>query len=99
MEDFEEAIDRVVARVEKKNQYPQRQRERDRGLSRVGPCPGGRSLPNADPVHRISIVPRGIAAGLHVAAPTEDRYLMTRSELPDKLAVLFGGRVAETRLR
>jgi cell division protease FtsH len=53
------------------------------------------SLPNADPVHRISIVPRGIAALGYVTAPTEDRYLMTRSELLDKLAVLFGGRVAE----
>jgi cell division protease FtsH len=54
------------------------------------------SLPNADPVHRISIVPRGIAAlGYTLQLPTEDRYLMTRSELLDKVAVLFGGRVAE----
>jgi cell division protease FtsH len=54
------------------------------------------SLPNADPVHRISIIPRGIAAlGYTLQLPTEDRYLMTRSELLDKLAVLFGGRVAE----
>jgi cell division protease FtsH len=54
------------------------------------------SLPNTDPVHRISIIPRGIAAlGYTLQLPIEDRYLMTRSELLDKLAVLFGGRVAE----
>jgi cell division protease FtsH len=53
-------------------------------------------LPNTDPVHRISIIPRGIAAlGYTLQLPTEDRYLMTRSELLDKLAVLYGGRVAE----
>lgn len=54
------------------------------------------SSPNADPVHRISIIPRGIAAlGYTLQLPTEDRYLVTRAELLDKLAVLFGGRAAE----
>jgi cell division protease FtsH len=53
-------------------------------------------LPNADPVRRISIIPRGIAAlGYTLQLPTEDRYLMTRTELLDRLAVLLGGRVAE----
>jgi cell division protease FtsH len=53
-------------------------------------------LPHADPVRRISIIPRGIAAlGYTLQLPTEDRYLMTRSELLDRLAVLLGGRVAE----
>jgi cell division protease FtsH len=53
-------------------------------------------LPNADPVRRISIIPRGIAAlGYTLQLPTEDRYLMTKSELLDRLAVLLGGRVAE----
>ncbi|MBR9985728.1 MAG: cell division protein FtsH, partial [Desulfosarcina sp.] len=54
------------------------------------------SVDHADPVHKISIIPRGIAAlGYTQQQPTEDRYLMTRSELIDRLAVLFGGRVAE----
>jgi len=54
------------------------------------------SVPNADKVHRISIIPRGISAlGYTMQLPTEDRYLMTRSELLDRLAVLLGGRVAE----
>jgi len=53
-------------------------------------------LPNSDPVHRISIIPRGISAlGYTLQLPTEDRYLMTKSELLNRLAVLLGGRVAE----
>ncbi|MFH1625933.1 MAG: cell division protein FtsH, partial [Pseudomonadota bacterium] len=54
------------------------------------------SLPTTDPVHKVSIIPRGIAAlGYTMQLPTEDRYLMTRSELLDRLAVFLGGRVAE----
>ncbi len=53
------------------------------------------SVEYADPVHKISIIPRGIAALGYTQQPTEDRYLMTRSELPVRLAVLLGGRVAE----
>ena len=54
------------------------------------------SVPGADKVHRISIIPRGISAlGYTLQLPTEDRYLLTRSELLDRLAVLLGGRVAE----
>jgi cell division protease FtsH len=54
------------------------------------------SVPSADPVHKISIIPRGIAAlGYTLQLPTEDRYLLTRSELLDRLAVMLGGRTAE----
>jgi cell division protease FtsH len=54
------------------------------------------AVPTADPVHKISIIPRGIAAlGYTLQLPTEDRYLLTRSELLDRLAILLGGRVAE----
>ena len=60
-------------------------------------CPA--SSPNADPVHRISIIPRGIAAlGYTLQLPTEDGYLVTRAELLDKLAVLFGGREEVARI-
>ena len=96
MEDFEEAIDRVVAGLEKKNRLLSDKEKEIVAYHESGHALVAASLPNADPVHRISIVPRGIAAlGYTLQLPTEDRYLMTRSELLDKLAVLFGGRVAE----
>jgi cell division protease FtsH len=96
MEDFEEAIDRVVAGLEKKNRILNDKEKEIVAYHESGHALVAASLPNADPVHRISIVPRGIAAlGYTLQLPTEDRYLMTRSELLDKLAVLFGGRVAE----
>src|SRR4029077_4667027 len=54
------------------------------------------SLPNADPVHKVTIIPRGVAAlGATYQLPLEDRYLLTRSEIEDRIAVLLGGRVAE----
>jgi cell division protease FtsH len=96
MRDFEEAIDRVVAGLEKKNRLLSDKEKEIVAYHESGHALVASSLPNADPVHRISIVPRGIAAlGYTLQLPTEDRYLMTRSELLDKLAVLFGGRVAE----
>jgi cell division protease FtsH len=96
MSDFEEAIDRVVAGLEKKNRLLNDKEKEIVAYHESGHALVAASLPNADPVHRISIIPRGIAAlGYTLQLPTEDRYLMTRSELLDKLAVLFGGRVAE----
>jgi cell division protease FtsH len=96
MQDFEEAIDRVVAGLEKKNRILNDKEKEIVAYHESGHALVAASLPNADPVHRISIIPRGIAAlGYTLQLPTEDRYLMTRSELLDKLAVLFGGRVAE----
>jgi cell division protease FtsH len=96
MRDLEEAIDRVVAGLEKKNRILN---ERDKEIvayHESGHALVASTLPNADPVHRISIIPRGIAAlGYTLQLPTEDRYLVTKSELLDKLAVLLGGRVAE----
>ncbi|MBI3327398.1 MAG: ATP-dependent zinc metalloprotease FtsH, partial [Nitrospinae bacterium] len=96
MQDFEEAIDRVVAGLEKKNRILNEKEKEIVAYHESGHALVAASLPNADPVHRISIVPRGIAAlGYTLQLPLEDRYLMTRSELLDKLAVLLGGRVAE----
>jgi cell division protease FtsH len=96
MRDLEEAIDRVVAGLEKKNRILN---ERDKEIvayHESGHALVASTLPNADPVHRISIIPRGSAAlGYTLQLPTEDRYLVTKSELLDKLAVLLGGRVAE----
>ncbi|NPB08857.1 MAG: ATP-dependent zinc metalloprotease FtsH, partial [Thermodesulfobacteria bacterium] len=96
MEDFEEAVDRVIAGLQKKNRYISSQEKERVAYHESGHALVASALPHADPVHRISIVPRGMAAlGYTLQLPTEDRYLMTRSELLDKLAVLLGGRAAE----
>ncbi len=96
MEDFEEAVDRVIAGLQKKNRYISSQEKERVAYHEAGHALVASAMPHADPVHRISIVPRGMAAlGYTLQLPTEDRYLMTRSELLDKLAVLLGGRAAE----
>jgi len=96
MADFEEAIDRVVAGLEKKSRVLS-EKERDIvAHHEMGHALVAFSVTHADPVHKISIIPRGIAAlGMTYQLPTEDRFLMTRSELEDRIAVLLGGRVAE----
>jgi cell division protease FtsH len=94
--DFDEAIDRVVAGLAKKNRVMNAQEKEIVALHESGHAIVAESVEHADPVHKISIIPRGIAAlGYTQQQPTEDRYLMTRSELLDRLAVLLGGRVAE----
>jgi cell division protease FtsH len=96
MADFEEAIDRIVAGLEKKNRLMSKKEKEIVAFHESGHAIMASLLPNADPVRRISIIPRGIAAlGYTLQLPTEDRYLMTRTELLDRLAVLLGGRVAE----
>ena len=96
MADIEEAIDRVVAGLEKKRRLMSKKEKEIVAYHESGHATVASLLPNADPVHRISIIPRGISAlGYTLQLPTEDRYLMTKSELLDRLAVLMGGRVAE----
>ena len=96
MSDFEEAIDRVVAGLEKKSRVLS-EKERDIvAHHEMGHALVATSVPHADPVHKVTIIPRGIAAlGMTYQLPTEERFLMTRSELEDRIAVLLGGRVAE----
>jgi cell division protease FtsH len=96
MADLEEAVERVVAGLEKKARV-MNPKERERvAYHEVGHALVAASVPTADPVHKISIIPRGIAAlGYTLQLPTEDRYLLTRSELLDRLAILLGGRAAE----
>jgi cell division protease FtsH len=96
MADFDEAIDRVVAGLQKKNRVMNPQEKEIVAFHESGHAIVAESVEHADPVHKISIIPRGISAlGYTQQQPTEDRYLMTRSELLDRLAVLLGGRVAE----
>jgi cell division protease FtsH len=96
MEEFQEAIDRIVGGLEKKNRVMNEKEKRIVAYHESGHALVAMSVPNADPVNKVSIIPRGIAAlGYTQQLPTEDRYLMTREELLDRLAVLLGGRVAE----
>ena len=96
MADIEEAIDRVIAGLEKKSRLMSKKEKEIVAYHESGHAIVASLLPNADPVRRISIIPRGISAlGYTLQLPTEDRYLMTKSELLDRLTVLLGGRVAE----
>lgn len=96
MEDFEEAINRLVAGLEKKRRVMSRHEQEVIAYHESGHALAAESLPGPDRVHRISIIPRGIAAlGYTLQLPTQDRYLMTRAELSDRLTVLLAGRSAE----
>ena len=96
MSEFDEAIDRVVAGLEKKKRLISPREKRIVAFHESGHAIVGHSLGSTDAVQKISIVPRGIAAlGYTIQLPTEDRYLVTKKELEEKLATLLGGRVAE----
>lgn len=96
MAEFDEAIERVVAGLEKKKRLISPKEKEIVAYHESGHAIVAGELPNTDVVQKISIVPRGIAAlGYTLQLPTEDRYLMTKSELEDRLAVLLGGRAAE----
>ena len=96
MADLEEAVDRVIGGLERKSRVLS-EKERDIvAHHEIGHALVASSLPQADPVHKVTIIPRGVAAlGATYQLPLEDRYLLTRSELEDRIAVLLGGRMAE----
>ena len=96
MVDFEEAIERVVAGLEKRKRVMNPKEKETVACHEAGHALVAESRPSADRVNKISIIPRGIGAlGFTRQLPTEDRYLLKRSELLDRLDVLLGGRVAE----
>ena len=96
MVEFHDAIDRIVGGLEKKNRMMNEKEKRIVAYHESGHALVAMSLPTSDPVNKVTIIPRGIAAlGYTQQLPTEDRYLMTREELLDRLCVLVGGRVAE----
>jgi len=95
-EDFTAAIERIVAGLEKKNRLLNPMERRVVAHHEMGHAIVAAAQAGSDPVHKISIIPRGIGAlGYTIQRPTEDRYLMTREELEAKMAVLLGGRAAE----
>jgi cell division protease FtsH len=96
MADFEEAIERSVAGLEKKSRVINKHEREIVACHETGHAIVASVLPKADPVKRVSIIPRGIAAlGYTIQLPTEDRYLLTKSELLDRMSVMLGGRAAE----
>jgi cell division protease FtsH len=96
MADFEEAIERIIAGLEKKSRVLNKEERERVAYHECGHAIVASVLPHADPVKRVSIIPRGIAAlGYTLQTPTEDRYLLTRPELLDRIAVMLGGRAAE----
>ena len=94
--DFEEAVERVMAGLEKKNRLINPEERKIVAYHELGHAIVALSLPGTDPVQKISIIPRGIAAlGYTMQVPTEDRFLMRKTELLNKIATLLGGRAAE----
>lgn len=96
MEEFEAAIDRVIAGPERKSRLISDKEKEIIAYHESGHAIVAKMLPNCDPVHKVSIIPRGDATlGYTLQLPTQDRYLISKLELMDRLAVLLGGRVAE----
>lgn len=96
LSDFTTAVERIVAGLEKKNRLLIPKERRIVAFHELGHAIVAIALPEQDPVHKISIIPRGIGAlGYTIQRPTEDRFLMTREELENRMAVLLGGRAAE----
>ncbi len=96
MSEFSEAVERIVAGLEKKNRLINPMERKTVAYHEMGHALVALSLPGTDPVHKISIIPRGISAlGYTMQVPTEDRFLMRKTELLNKIASLLGGRAAE----
>ncbi|QWF69983.1 ATP-dependent zinc metalloprotease FtsH [Methylomonas paludis] len=96
MADFESAIDRVMAGPEKKNRILGPEEKRRVAFHEAGHALLAEAVPTGQPVHKISIIPRGVSAlGFTLQLPVEEKYLSTEPELKDQLAILLGGRVAE----
>jgi cell division protease FtsH len=96
LRDFTEAVERLIAGLEKKNRVLNPTERRVVAHHELGHAMVAMALPGTDPVHKVSIIPRGVGAlGYTIQRPTEDRFLMTRGELENKMAVLLGGRAAE----
>jgi cell division protease FtsH len=94
-EELEEAIDRVIAGPERRTRVISEREKRMIAYHESGHAIVGHALPNADPIHKVSVISRGRALGWTLSLPLEDKFLATRSEMIDDLAMMLGGRVAE----
>ena len=95
MNNLEEAIERVIAGPERKSRVMSEMERKITAYHEGGHALVGYALPNADPIHKVTIIPRGRAGGYTMALPLEDKYYVRRSEMIDQLAMLLGGRTAE----
>ncbi|MGQ0644329.1 MAG: ATP-dependent zinc metalloprotease FtsH, partial [Elusimicrobiota bacterium] len=95
MKELEEAIDRVIAGPERKSRVMQEKEKSIIAYHESGHTLVAKMMPTADPVHKVSIIPRGPALGYTLQLPTEDKYLTPKSEIVNRLCVLLGGRCAE----
>lgn len=96
MDDLNNAIERIIAGLEKRNRLLNSNERRVVAFHELGHAMVALALPGSDEVHKVSIIPRGVGAlGYTIQRPTEDRFLMTRIELLNKMAILLGGRAAE----
>ena len=97
MKHFNLAIERIVAGLEKRNRLLNPHERRVTAYHEIGHALVARALPGSDPIHKVSIIPRGIGAlGYTIQRPIEDRFLMSRGELTNKMTVLLGGRASES---
>jgi cell division protease FtsH len=95
MEDFERAKDKIFMGAERKSVLMPERERRNTAYHESGHAVVAQLLPKTDPVHKVSIIPRGRALGVTMQLPTEDRFSMDREEILQNIAVLFGGRIAE----
>jgi cell division protease FtsH len=95
MEDFEKAKDKVMMGAERKSMVMSEEERRNTAYHESGHAIVAKLLPKSDPVHKVTIIPRGRALGLTMQLPEQDRYAYDRGYLLDRIAVLFGGRIAE----
>ena len=97
-QDIENSIDRVLAGPEKKSRLMSNEEKLIIAYHETGHALVGWALPNADPIHKVTIIPRGRALGYTQALPENEKYLSSKAELKDRLAMLMGGRVAEEQI-
>lgn len=95
MLDFEDAKDKIIMGAERKSMVMKEEERRNTAYHESGHTVVARLLPNSDPVHKVTIIPRGRALGVTMQLPEEDRYSYTKDYLMDQICILFGGRVAE----
>jgi len=97
MDDFNRAIERIVAGLEKRNRLLNPHEREVTAYHEMGHALVARAIPGSDPIHKVSIIPRGVGAlGYTIQRPTEDRFLMSSTELQERMTVLLGGRAAES---
>jgi cell division protease FtsH len=95
MDDFERAKDKIIMGAERRSMVMAEEERRNTAYHESGHAIVARLLPKTDPVHKVTIIPRGRALGVTMQLPTEDRYSQDRDRLLNMIAVLFGGRIAE----